>query len=549
MSEYTIGIDFGTNSVRAIVADVSSGAIRGSGVCNYEHGEQGVIVDAKDPNLARQHPVDYLKGMEQAVSCAMDEAAIDPSRLCGIGVDATASTPIPLDSDGLALALKPEFSSHPAAMAWLWKDHTASAEAEEITARARELRPHYLRSCGGSYSSEWFWAKLLHCARTDPEIYGAAFSWIELQDWIPFILTGQRTAGLCAAGHKGLYSVGWGGYPDEEFLAAVDSDLVRVRATLPEQAHHLGHCAGSLSLEWAQRLGLPKDLPVAVGTIDAHSGAVGSGIRPGVMVKIMGTSTCDIAVMPLQGALPEIPGICGIASESVLPGFYGLEAGQSAVGDIFNWFVEQLEPGRGLTHEQLNEQASALRPGESGLLALDWNNGNRSVLVDPLLSGLIVGLSLHTSPAEIYRALIEATAFGARMITDRLKAYDVPIERIITCGGISVKSPLAMQIYADVLDCPIEVSGNEQSCALGAAMAGAVVGGAHPGFKEAATSMCGSGDQTYQPNRENVTVYHELFDLYANLQDLFGLGRAVVDTASLMKHLIRIRDAVRCRSD
>ncbi len=542
---YAIGLDYGTNSVRAIVVHSGTGEVCGSGVYAYAHGDQGVISDLKDPNVARQHPTDYLRGLEQSVRSALREAGIAGNDVVGIGVDATASTPIPLDEQGEPLAFCEAFEGHPAALAWLWKDHTSVAEAKEITERAAVMRPAYLAACGGTYSSEWFWAKVLHCARTAPDVFEAANRWVELADYIPFVLTGEIVPGLCAAGHKGLYSPEWNGYADEEFLAAVDPCLVSVRRGLAERAHHMGHAAGLLSAVWADRLGLSEGIPVAVGTIDAHAGAVGSGIKPGTMVKIMGTSTCDIAVAPLDHALPEIPGICGVAHESVLPGCYGLEAGQSAVGDIFNWFVHTMKPGGGLTHEQLNQEALEMKPGASGLLALDWQNGNRSTLMDSELTGLILGLSLHSKPAEVFRAWVEATAFGARVIVERYREYGVPIERIISCGGLSQKSPMTMQIYADVLGCPMEVSAHEQSCALGAAMAGAVVGGVHVDFEAAATAMTGAINVVYEPILENQRIYDRLFELYMNVHDLFGTSGYAENQFNLMKELLVIREEVR----
>jgi L-ribulokinase len=286
-----------------------------------------------------------------------------------------------------------------------------------------------------------------------------------------------------------------------------------------------------------------------MGIIDAHAGAVGSGIQPGTMVKIMGTSTCDIAVASLENKLPDIPGICGVAHESVLPSCYGLEAGQAAVGDIFNWLVHKIEPGQGMSHQDLSDQAAMLQPGESGLLALDWNNGNRSTLTDPELTGMILGLTLHTTPAETFRALVEATAFGARVIIERYKEYGVPIERVINCGGISIKSPMTMQIYADVLGCPMEVSANEQSCALGAAMAGAVVAGIYPDFGTAAQAMTSVSETVYEPIASNQEIYGRLFRLYRRLHDLFGTKDYAKNQFDLMKELIAIRSEARRQAD
>ncbi len=461
MSHYSLGLDYGTNSVRALVVDVADGREVASAVWNYAHGEHGVIL-ARDPHLARQHPADYIKGAEITLRRVVAAAAktvrkFKPGQIVGIGIDTTGCTPLPLDAQGRPLAFDKRFAANPNAMAWLWKDHTGVAEAAEITALARKSRPEYLAKCGGTYSSEWFFSKILHCLRVSPAVFKAAHSWTELSDFIPAELTGARlpsekVAGICAAGHKAMFNWNWGGYPDAEFLGKLDSRLGELRSRLCHNVKGIDHAAGGLTAAWARQTGLPAGIPVAVGAFDAHLGAVGSGIAPGTLVKIIGTSTCDIAVSPTNKTLADIPGLCGIVDGSVLPGYYGLEAGQSAVGDIFNWFVNYIQPGgaKAGSHEQLAVAGSRLKPGESGLLALDWNNGNRTVLVDQRLTGLLVGQSLYTTPPEIYRALIEATAFGALTIINRFEEYGVKIEQIINCGGIAEKSPFVMQIYADV---------------------------------------------------------------------------------------------------
>lgn len=546
MSHYTIGIDYGTNSVRAIVVDCADGSIHGAGVFDYPHGDKGVVGSPSDPHLARQHPRDYLDGLQQVVREALHVSGVDPSAIKGIGVDATASTPLPVDAQGQALALQPEFADNPHAMAWLWKDHTAHAEASEITASAAEKRPEWLRSCGGAYSSEWYWSKLLRCARIAPEVFAAAHTWVELPDWIPAVLTGSENPATikrcaCAAGHKGLFVPQLGGWPDAEWLGTFDHGVLsRVRSNLPEAVHPIGKYIGGLAANMAQMLGLPAGIPVSAGIIDAHAGAVGSGVALGAMVKIIGTSTCDIALLPLTDSLPDIPGICGIAHESVLPGYYGLEAGQSAVGDIFNWFVHKLLRD-GMSHDELNREASDLRPGQSGLLALDWHNGNRSLLTDPNLTGLLLGMTLHTTPAEIFRALVEATAFGARMIVERLRSCGVPLERVINCGGIASKSPLTMQIYADVLGCDMEISDNPQSCALGAAMAGAVAAGIHADFAAATAAMTRLSEKRYAPVAENTAIYNQLFVLYRECHDAFGKAGGCADHFDVMKKLLHLK--------
>lgn len=547
----SIGLDFGTNSVRAAVVRTSTGEALGTAVFNFPRGDMGVVIDPKDPHLARQHPADHLAGIEAVVPAALKAAGPGAAaRVCGIGVDTTGSTPLPVDAAGKALALKPEFADSPDAMAWLWKDHTAIAEAGEITQGAQTAHPEYLAKCGGSYSPEWYWSKLLRCSRVAPDVFRAAATWVEMADWIPAVLTGttapdQIRRCICAAGHKAMFHPAWGGYPDPAFLAAFDNGaLSGVRSTLPDSAVNISHRIGGLTADWAGRLGLRPGIPVAAGALDAHMGAVGSGVRPGVMVKVIGTSSCDLAVSPLSADLADIPGVCGIVPESVLPGSHGIEAGQAAVGDIFNWYVHKMKPGGGMDHEALTREAEALRPGESGLLALDWNNGNRNVLADPRLSGLILGLSLHTSPCEVFRALVEATAFGARMIRDRMAGYGVEIGRMICCGGISVKSPFLMQVYADALNCPMAVAASEQACALGAAMAGAVVGGVHPDFESAADAMTGVRDRVYTPAPDRAEAYDRLFGIYRRVHDGFGAPGSA-DLFDVMKDLIAIREACR----
>ena len=554
---YSIGLDFGTNSVRALVVATRTGEEVGTHVYPYPSGKEGILLDAKHPDLARQNPQDYLDGLVASVRGALTAAAahegFDPARVIGIGVDTTGSTPIPVNADGVPLAFDVRFRNDLNAHVWLWKDHTAHAEAAAITALARETRPEYLSKCGGTYSSEWFWSKLLHCRRVAPEVFEAAYTWVEHADWIPAVLTGtnhpdQLRRGICAAGHKAMFNAVWGGYPDADFLATLDPSLARVRRTLPDVAYAISKAAGPLTAYWANQLGLPAGIPVAVGAFDAHLGAVGSGIAPGTLVKIIGTSTCDMVVSPLEQHLPDIPGLCGIVPESVLPGHYGMEAGQSAVGDIFNWFVNVVQPAHS-DHETLTAGAEQLRPGESGLLALDWHNGNRTVLVDQRLTGLILGLSLHSTPAEIYRALVEATAFGARVIIERYEAYGIPIKQIINCGGISAKNSLVMQIYADVMGRPQHISRSTQTPALGAAMAGAVVAGKEAGgyatFDEAAKAMTGVQTVVFEPLRENQHVYDRLYPLYRRLHDTFGVKGASDDLYAVMKTLLEIRDAVR----
>lgn len=554
VSRYAIGLDYGTNSVRALIVDVSNGNEIASDVHEYESGDAGVILDPASPHLARQNPHDYLTGLGSAVTGAMAKArdvdGFRPDCVIGIGVDTTGSTPIPVDASGTPLSFCDGFRGNPNAMAWLWKDHTSVDEAEAITAAARKLRPQYLAKCGGTYSSEWFWSKIWHCLKVDPAVFEAAASWVEFADWIPAVLAGDTdpktiTRSVCAAGHKAMYSNEWGGLPDAEFLSSLDPALGTLRSRLYDKAVPSNIPAGRLAAHWAERLSLPPGIPICTGAFDAHHGAVGAGVAEGTLVKIIGTSTCDIAVWPSDRPLADIPGVCGIVDGSVIPGMYGIEAGQSAVGDIFNWFVSVLCEGDSSLHSQLTAQASRLRPGESGLLALDWNNGNRTILVDARLTGLLLGQTLRTTRAEVYRALIEATAFGARMILDRLEEYGVTVERVVNCGGIAEKNPMLMQIYADVTGRTMLISRSSQTCALGAAMFGAVCAGPKQGgyttVQDAQAAMCGVKDTRYEPIPENQAVYDELFALYRRLHDTFGLQNHPDALGDVMKRLLEIR--------
>jgi L-ribulokinase len=549
---YTLGIDYGTNSVRALVVRCKDGAELGAAVVAYPSGHQGVILDPKDHNLARQNPADYLHGLEKSIKGALAQAkkikGFDARRVIGLGVDTTGSSPIPVDATNTPLALEKKWAGNLAAHCWLWKDHTSVKEAAEITALAAKIRPNYIAKCGNTYSSEWFWSKILRCRRTAPAVFKAAYSWVELADWIPSVLAGVKDPrsvkrGVCCAGHKALYAEDWGGLPDKEFLAALDPALADLRDRLYEKAHDATASAGTLCAEWAKKLGLPSGIPIAIGEMDVHHGAIGCGVAEGTLVKVIGTSTCDCGVVSADKTVPDIPGICGIVKGSILPGYYGLEAGQSAVGDIFKWFVEGVL-GDVRLHAQLTAEAAKLRPGQSGLLSLDWNNGNRTILVDQRLTGLTLGTTLYTTKAEIYRALIEATAFGARAIIERFKEYGVPIERVVCAGGIAEKNPLLMQIYADVTGCTMLVAGSSQACALGSAVSAAVLAGAHPDFPTAQTKMTRlKAGVAYKPKTANQRVYDHLYVLYRQIHDSFGGVNKSADLSRVMKDLLEIKAA------
>ena len=553
---FTIGIDFGTSSVRAVVVDCADGRTLGTAVCDYPSGTEGVLLDSRDPHLARQNPADYLKGLETSVRGALAEAdrqaGFSRDKVIGIGVETTGSTPLPVDAENRPLALHPRWGDQLAAHAWLWKDHTAAEEAARITETARRCAPEYLAPIGGTYSSEWFWSKIWHCRKVAPDVFDAAASWVELADFVPAVLAGVThpgdiVRGVCAAGHKALYSEAWGGLPSREFLCQLDPGLGRLRDRLYNKAYAADRAAGALAREWADAFGLPIGIPIAMGAFDAHYGAVGAGVRVGTFVKIIGTSTCDIAIADARQRIPDIPGICGIVPGSVMPGCYGIEAGQSAVGDLLRWWVEVVCQGRESLHGELTREAARLRAGASGLLALDWNNGNRTILVDPRLTGLIVGQTLHTTRAEIYRALVEATAFGARAIIARMEEYAVPIERVVCCGGIAEKNDLFMQVYADVIGMPMLTAGSPQTPALGAAIAAAVAAGERAGgydrFDAAQQRMTALGTRTFSPEAAAHAVYDELYALYRELHDSFGgVGAAQGDLPSLMKRLLQLRE-------
>lgn len=556
---YTIGLDFGTNSVRTIVVDCANGRTIGESVFHYPSGHQGVILDRKDHNLARQNPADYIIGLEKSIIGALGDAkrnveSFSNDDTVGMGIDTTGSTPIPVDKDNLPLALKDRFKDVPAAFAWLWKDHTSHVEAAKITETAARHRPHYLDKIGGTYSSEWFWAKIWHCLKSDPDVFEAAYSWVELADFIPALLVGitdpgQIKRGVCPAGHKALYSDEWGGLPDKEFLTLLDKRLARLKDRLYEKAFDSSKKAGVLCQEWAKKLGLSEGIPITMGAFDAHYAAIGAGVCTGTLVKIIGTSSCDCAVSPLTKPVEDIPGICGIVKGSILPNYYGIEAGQSAVGDIFKWFVETICEGDEELHRKLTEEASGLKPGESGLLVLDWNHGNRTILVDQRLSGLLLGQSLYTTRAEIYRALIEATAFGARMIIERIQEYGVQVDKIVACGGIADKNVLLMQIYADVTGCVMQISGSTQTSALGAAISAAVIAGKTAGgydnFAEAQQFMTTIKPKEYHPDEEAKRTYDKLFKLYQKCHDSFGGVDTCADLSSIMKELIVMKEKIR----
>lgn len=540
MKQYVIGIDFGSDSVRALVVDANTGAELGEAVSYYARWQRGDYCDPSR-NQFRQHPKDYLESMEACIKEALQNIGPDAgSYVKGIAVDTTGSTPCAVDAAGTPLALNAEFENNPNAMFILWKDHTAIQEAEEINTLAHSWGGiDYTKFEGGIYSSEWFWAKILHTLRNDIKVREAAASWVEHSDWIPAILTGNVLPSTmyrsrCAAGHKAMWHESFQGLPSEEFLTTLDPLLSGIRDTLYTNSNTAETRVGTLCEEWAAKLGLSTEVVIGGSAFDCHMGAVGGQIEPFDMVKVIGTSTCDIMVTP-----PDIlgdklvRGICGQVDGSVLPNMIGLEAGQSAFGDVYAWFkrfilwpIEELIDDPEIRKQAAKRLLPAIEavaeklPVEDGVIALDWLNGRRTPDADQRLKGAIAGLTLGTTAPRVYRSLVEATAFGAKAIMDRCIDEGVEIKRVIAIGGVAKKSTCVMQILADVMDKEILVASSDQACALGAAMFAAVAAGLYETLEEAQKTMGGGFSATYSPNPENAEKYKHIYDDYTALGKL-----------------------------
>ena len=551
MSRYTIGLDFGTLSGRAVLCDVQSGQVLATAVYEYPHGVMDTALPsgkALPADWALQHPGDYEQVLLHVIPEVMAKAQVRAEDVIGIGIDFTASTAMPVDADGCPLCLQAKYADRPHAYVKLWKHHAAQRCANEMTRIARERGETWPAVYGGKVSGEWSLPKLWQVLEEDPEIYAAMDEWMEAGDYIVYLLTGRRTRSASIAGYKAFYNKKRGAYPSKDFFAALDPRLETVtEEKLKTPVSPLGSCASGVTKPMAEKLGLAAGTPVAVAHIDAHVGAAAVGItRPGQMLAILGTSTCHLCLGDREQA---VPGICGAVEDGILPGSFGYEAGQSCVGDGFAWFANEMVPKRyydaakerGLHIQQyLTELAQRLRPGESGLLMLDWWNGNRSILTDYDLQGMMLGMTLQTKPEELYRAMIEATAFGTRMIVENFRAHDVAVDEFYATGGISKKNAMAMQIYADVLKMPVRVAETEQGPALGSAIFGAAVAGRASGgydtVAEAIAHMAGTGYIVYQPNAAHAEVYDRLYNEYAKLHDYFGRGENDV-----MKRLKQIR--------
>jgi L-ribulokinase len=521
---YAVGVDFGTESARAVLVDCADGSEAGTSVYEYSNGVIDEQLPAPDgdvllqPDWALQDPGDYIRALQTTIPKVLAETGVDPSQIAGLGIAFTACTMLPTLADGTPLCEVTELRRDPHAWVKLWKHHAAQPEADLINRVAGERGELWLQRYGGKISSEWFFAKALQILREAPAIYARAERLIEASDWVVWQLTGVETRSSCTAGYKAMWSKA-DGFPPDDYFAALDPAFTHVvdekmsRSIVP-----LGTRAGELTEQAAAWTGLLAGTPIAVANVDAHVSAPAVRVtEPGALVMIMGTSTCHI----LLGDRPAVvEGMCGMVEDGVVPGLYGFEAGQSAVGDIFAWLADlAMTP-----HEVLERAAATLRPGQSGLLALDWWNGNRSVLVDADLRGLLVGMTLQTKPAEIYRALIEATAFGTRVIVEAFESGGVPVDSIVACGGLPERNKLLMQIYADVLGREIEVGASKQAPALGAAMFGALAGGAYHSISETSEHMARESSESFAPSAEAHEVYNQLYSEYVRLHDLFGRG-------------------------
>ncbi|MHB9055538.1 MAG: ribulokinase [Paludibacteraceae bacterium] len=541
--KYVIGLDYGSDSARAVVVDAETGKELASSVKNYPRWMEGKYC-VPATNQYRQHPQDYIDVLEYTVKDALSKCpAGTAEQVVGIAFDTTGSTPVFTDKNGTPLSILPEFAENPNAMFILWKDHTAIKEANEINELARKWEIDYTSYEGGIYSSEWFWAKALHVLRADESVRNAAYSIVEHCDWLPALLTGITTPekmyrSRCASGHKAMWLEEWGGLPSEEFLRTLDPVLAGFRSRLFTETSTSDIKIGNLTPEWAERLGLTTNVAVAVGAFDAHMGAVGAEVKPGALVRIIGTSTCDIMVSDYETMGNKlIPGICGQVDGSVIPGLIGLEAGQSAFGDIYAWFkrvvawpVENILAKSTLIDEEtkqklidetmdkiipaLSEEAMTIPVSESTVLATDWMNGRRTPDANQMLKGTITGLTLASSAPLIFRALVEATAYGSKAIVDRFRENGVEINEVIGIGGIALKSPFVMQVMADVLGMPIKVAKADQACAFGTSMFASVAAGVYSKVADAQKAMGMGFSSEYQPDMKNHEIYVELYKRY-----------------------------------
>ncbi len=535
-SAYVIGVDYGTDSVRSILVDAHSGKEIATSVFYYPRWKAGKYCNPS-LNQFRQHPLDYTEGLDHTIKDCIAKAGKEvAANIKGISVDTTGSTPIAVDASGTPLCMLPQFENNPNAMFVLWKDHTSVKEAAEINAHAEKFDINYLQFVGGIYSSEWYWAKLLHVLREDKAVREHIASWVEHCDWIPFVLTGgndvrQLKRGVCSAGHKALWAAAFGGLPADEFFASLDPVLKGFTKKLFEDTFSADQSVGLISKEWATKLGLPETVTIGIGAFDCHMGAVGGQIEPYYLSKIIGTSTCDILVAPMDEVKDKlIKGICGQVPGSVIPGMLGLEAGQSAFGDAYAWFknllawplqflddaalAEQIEKN---ILPQLDKKAAELSFEDYNEIALDWFNGRRTPDANQLLKGALAGLNLGSDAVKVYRAIVEATCFGAKKIVDRFIEEGIPVKGLIGLGGVAKKSPFIMQMMADVCNMPIKIHKSEQTCALGAAMFAATASGVYEKVEDAMQAMGQGFDAVYTPDSLRVELYAKRYQKYSEL--------------------------------
>jgi len=538
---FVVGVDFGTDSVRSLILNASNGTEVASSVFYYPRWKAGLYCDPSN-NQFRQHPLDYIEGLENSIkNCLLKAGPAVAKNIKAISVDTTGSSPVATDENGTPLSLLPGFEDNPNAMFVLWKDHTAVKEAGEINTHPEGS--NYLKYVGGIYSSEWFWAKLLFILREDASIRNAWGSWVEHCDWIPFLLTGggkvsEMKRGVCSAGHKALWSADFDGLPPEDFFSSLDPLLHGARAKLFSKTYTADQAAGTISKDWATRLGLPENTLIGIGAFDAHMGAVGGQIEPYYLSKVMGTSTCDILVAPIEDVQDKlVRGICGQVSGSVIPGMIGMEAGQSAFGDAYAWFrnlmswplqnilsrssIIDAATANALSEEaidkiipELSRQASLLHIDEKSESAVDWFNGRRTPDANQLLKGSISDLNLGSDAPKVFRAVVEATCFGARAIVDRFRDEGIPVKGLIGIGGVAKKSPFIMQMMADVMNMPIRINKSEQTCAVGAAMFAATVAGVYEKVEDAITAMGQGFDTEYVPDKKRNAVYEKRYERY-----------------------------------
>jgi len=536
LNKFVVGLDFGTDSVCAVLLQIENGEEVSRSVQPYERWARQQYCDAAKHQF-RQHPLDLAEAMTRAIR-GLVGAGVDLRQVVAIGVDTTGSSPLPVGSDARPLGFYEELKDDPDALCVIWKDHTSVAEAEEINALCHSGKiKDYTRYVGGIYSSEWFWAKLLHISRKNPRVRTAAATWVEMCDWIPALLAGitdpaRIVRSRCAAGHKALWNPEWGGMPGREFVIGLDERLLSMPYPFFANAVPSDHAAGWLSAEWAEKLGLAEGIVIAVGAFDCHMGAVGGGVTPYTFTRVMGTSTCDILIAPPEEVGDRVVhGICGQVPDSVLPGFIGFEAGQSSFGDAFAWFRDLLSWGaptperRASILGQLSEAAEKLPPGAYGEAALDWFNGRRTPDADQRVKSAIAGLHLASSAPAVYRAIVEATAFGALAIVNRFEDEGIPVKRVIALGGIPRKSPLIMQVSADVLNRPIGVVSSEECCARGAGIFAAAAAGEYRSAWEAQQAMASPILVEYKPNSNTAAVYRDLYKTYQAL-GAFAQSRA-----------------------